>query len=334
MIRFCRFSFEEYPCENHWAEFAKFGACTGSFVRFYPDYKAFDWSLERDEAWQISFDQSTTNSGIFLKNYRNTIAYMIEVHRDKGQDADAYIFEFEQFIHKLCDECKFTHLIYERPITTEGFRSSQVLFQLEGMLRALVRRYPEFKTATLDCIENASWRSVVIDSKLYGGLTRKNQSKNALIDIYPWVRGYGDSIGTDNDVFEAMGVMFGWFICSYDNLGRPYVRGDRYPGNIGGFVLPMVSAKEVAEQLNEIGIKAEWRMQNPRKSTYENIAAAVEKYKVMCVEITDPATMLALCVECNVAWMEPDKMTIILVTANYMDRRLFEITGKEYHFVF
>ena len=334
MIKIGSFEFEPFESENHWVDFAVFGQVSNSTVELYERNSEVPLRLDTEDTWQLAMDQSTSNSGIFIKNYTNTKAYMIEVSRDKGVDADEYIFNLEMFIHKICEGCKFTHLVYERPIKCESFRSDQVLFQLEGILRAMVRRYPEFMTARLDYIENSSWRSVVVDTERFSGYSRKEQSAKSIEAIYPWVNGYCGSLGKDFDVFEAMGVMFGWFYNSFDKLGRPYVRGDKYTGNIGGFILPFQSAESVAKAFEEAGIKADWMIAHPNKSIYENIAAGIEHYKTKCVEIDDPVAMLALTIECNMKWLNPDKMTIVLVAANYVDKRMYDITGKSYHFVF
>lgn len=334
MIKIGTFEFHPFESKNHWVDFAIFGELECSNVEHFERYSAVTLRLDPEDTWQIALDQSTTNSGIFIKNYENTKAYMIEFSRDRGEQADDYIYDLEMLLHKISEGARYTHLIYERPIKSESFRSAEVLFQLEGMLRALVRRYEEFRTAQLDYIENSSWRAVVVDSDKFSGYDRKRQTVKSIEAIYPWTKAYGGSIGSDQDIYEAIGVMFGWFINSYDKLGRPYVKGDKYTGSIGGYILPFQSAEEVASEFEKLGIEATWRIEHPRKSIYENIAAGLEHYKVKCVEISDPVAMLALTIECNMKWMNPDKMTVVLVAANFVDKRLFQVTGKEYHFVF
>ena len=348
MIKILTLQFEELPSENHWITFAKFGSLIKYEQRYFDSYRDADefirsgedlslpLTLEDTDNYQIAMDQSTTNAGVFIKNYNNTRAWMIEVRRANKQDADDFIFDFEMFLHWFCKDGHITHLIYERPISNDNYRSSQVLFQLEGMIRSLVKRYREFKDAKLDFIENAAWRSVVVfdEYKQNRGYPQKEGSYRSIRETFDWTNIYGPSLGSDNDIYEAMGIMFGWFIKSYDALGRPYVRGDRYYGAIGGFCLPGYSAKDICEQLKAAGITSTWYMQNPDKSTYENIASAVERHKVVCIELTNSYSMLTLTIECNFKWTNPDKMAVILVAANYVDKRLFEITGKEFHFVF
>lgn len=333
MIKLCSFQFEELPSKNHWVDFAKFGSLLKFDLKWYDSYRDVDQSLSQESSWQIGMDQSTSCCGIVLKNYENTMLYMVEVSRSKGQDANDAIFDLEMFLHQFCKDATITHLIYERPIKAESFRSSQILFQLEGMIRALAKRYDEFKPARLDFIENSSWRSVVILEKYKDGTERKLASRLSIQEIFDWTTIYDESLGRDEDIYEAMGVLFGWFINSFDTLGRPYVRGDRYNGVIGGFILPFMSAEKVASQFKEAGIESVWAVQNPRKSIYENLVCYIEKYKVACVELTEAYAMLALSVECNMKWMNPDKMTVILVAPNYVDSRLYAITGKDFHFI-
>lgn len=333
MVKITAFKFDKLEAENYWANFARFGECTSYDTQVYNGMSDVPLRFDTGRCYQIGFDQSTSCTGIFIKDYENTEAWMIEVSKNRGDDASTYIFHLEQLLHKMFDGALISHMVYERPITSQSYQSSRVLFQLEGMIQQLALRYTEFKSARLDNIENSSWRRVVIRQEEKNNPHRKEASSRSIQAIFPWTQVYGATLGSDYDVFEAMGVFFGWFINSYDALGRPYVRGDRFNGVVGGFILPNVSAKEVADQLVAAGIKATWAMANPRKSIYENLVCGIEKYKVICVELTDLPSMLALTVECNFKWESPQNMVVVLVAANYVDEGLFAITGKEYHFV-
>ena len=320
--------------ENHWVGFANFGALSKFEVQWYEDYRDIPFKLSEYKVYQVGLDQSTSNCGVFIKDYENTEAYMMEISRDKDMDVDDAIFTIEMVLHQVCENGNISHLIYEHPIENENFRSSQVLFQLEGMIRALSKRYKEFKPARLDCIVNSSWRRVVIMDEFKKLENRKLATEQSIQQIFDWSACYGPSLGKDRDIYEAMGVLFGWFFNSYDALGRPYVRGENYSGTIGGFVLPGVGAEVVCEQFKAAGIDAAWYVQNPRKTIFENLASAVEKYKVVCVELTQSYAMLAMSVECNIKWVSPNCMTVVLLAANFANTKVFEITGKDYHFTF
>lgn len=335
MIKCGKFVFEEIPANNHWITFARFGQLLEHKVQGFNDWMSCDAvELDPEDTWQLAMDQSTSNTGIFIKNYNNTVAWMIEVTRGKGQDASSYIYDLEMFLHKIGEGCKFSHIIYEAAIDTGTYRSSQVAFQLEGMIRQLARRYQEFSTAKIDCIENASWRSVVIQKGMFDHLNRKEQTAESIRHIYRWTWEYGVSLYKDQDIFEAIGVMMGWFIHSFDPLGRPYVRGNGDSSRmVGGFILPTVTVETVVQMFKDQGLDSELRVANPSYSIYKNVTRAVEPFVTTCIEFRDKYAMLALCVECNMKWLNPDVMTVIVTDAAKMDSRLKEITGGEFHFV-
>lgn len=334
MIKHCLFKFEELDSPNHWVDFASFGELVDFKEEYFQDYQeATSLILDPEKCYQIGFDQSSSNTGIFIKDFKNTEAHMIEVQRNKGQDASEYIFDLEMFLHQLAEGCTISHIVYERPIKTESYRSAQVLFQLEGTIRSLGKRYPEFKSATIDNIENAAWRAQVVDKQLESVYGRKDVSRISINHIFPWTTKYGFSLYKDNDIFEAMGVLFGWFMVSFDPLGRQYVRGDRTTRTVGGFVLPGLSGEKVLGLLEEQGIKAQLLIENPNYSIYKNIAGAVQERGTVCVEITKPYTMLCMCIEANIKWMNPPVCTLILTDAATINPRLNEIAGGEFHFV-
>lgn len=333
MIKYQMFTFDEVPSKDHWVDFAAFSNNWRTEQRYADTYKSVEIHLDPERTYQMSLDQSSSNTGLFIKDFTNTEAYMIEIRRARGQDASDYIYDLEMFLHDIGEGCKFSHIIYERPIDTGSYRSSQVLFQLEGAIRALGKRYKEFRTAKIDNIENSSWRSVVIDKEYEKSYGRKEASKLSVNNIWSWTADYGGSIYKDNDIFEAIGIMFGWFYNSYDALGRPYVRGDKSSRNIGGFCLPCMDAKTVQKMLAEKGIEAEFLVENPKYSIYQNLVGGVKPHSLRCVEVTTPYTMLCMCVECNIKWLDPKVMTLIICDASTVDSRLKEITGGTFHFV-
>lgn len=333
MIKHHQFKFKRYDVEDKWVNFASFGEVLSDSQEYFDSYRESNIRLSPDEIYQVSLDQSSSNTGIFIKNLNNTEAHMIEVLRQKGQDASDYIWDLEMFLRDLCEGCTLSHLIYERPINTEAFRSAQVLFQLEGMIRSLVKRYKAFKSTKLDCIENSSWRSVVCNKALERVYDRKTLSKVSVNEIWPWTSLYGHSLYKDNDIFEAIGVMMGWFFVSFDPLGRPYVRGDRTTRTIGGYILPGITGEEAKRLLKEQDIEAKYYVENPQYAIYQNLAAMVKPHTTVCVEFTTKYTMLCLCIECNLKWTDPDVLTAILVDASTVDSRLREIANGTFQFV-
>lgn len=333
MVKHWVFNFEKLPVENHWITFASFGKMITVDGEFFESAASSSIKVDNESVWQIGIDQSTSNTGIFMKNYDNTEAHMIEVSREDGQDAGQFIFELELFLHNLLKDTTISHMIYETPILTKVYRSSRTAFQLEGMLCAMPKRYAEYKTTTLDDIENQAWRSAVVDKELDRVYERKVASKMAVERIYPWCSHYGFSLGKDNDVFEALGILMGWFLKSFDQFGRPYVRGAVSTREVGGFIFPDMPVSEMSKALEEAGVEHKVLIENPSYSIYKNIAASVKPYEVKCLEMTNPYAMLCLCLECNVKWEDPECMSVVITDAATCHPVLREFSGGSFHFV-
>ena len=77
MIKVGSFEFEGFESKNYWADFAVFGSVDYSAINFYDKWSDVTIHLDAEDTWQMAMDQSTTNTGIFIKNYKNTKAYMI-----------------------------------------------------------------------------------------------------------------------------------------------------------------------------------------------------------------------------------------------------------------
>lgn len=334
MFKYQKFTFDKIPVKRTWSDFPCFGKQLTTDGKVVAEDWEVDIKLNPEDTYQLSMDQSSSNTGIFIKNYDNTEAYMIEMARDKKnkQTAEDFIFQLEAFLHRLFEGQTLTHVVYEQPINSHSFRSAQVLFQLEGMIRSLPKRYPEFKIPKLDCIVNSSWRSVVIDDNITGH-TRKECSRISVQQIWQWTRDYGYSLGADEDVYEAIGIMMGWFYKAFDALGRPYVRGATATRTLGALVLPNVNGEQAIKLLEDQGIKAKLFIANPENPIYRNIAAMVEHYDVVCVEFSDPYSILSICIESNIVWVGYDKLTLIMSDAACVNAKLRDISGGEFNFV-
>ena len=89
----------------------------------------------------------------------------------------------------------------------------------------------------------------------------------------------------------------------------------------------------MSKEFSKLGLDTDWYVYNGKASLWSNIASAVEKQKVTCLEIGASYQMLLMCVESNMVWTNPEKITLVLVASNFVDRNLFKVTGDKYHFV-
>lgn len=325
--------FDMLPEHNNFTDFYKFGQVISYNIHEGTDLNDLGLDIDTSIIYDISFDQSSTCTGIFLRDLNNTAAYIIEVRRTKDMDADDYIFELEMFVNELTKNLTILHLIYEKPIKTEMFRSSQVAFQLEGSIRQWNRRYSQFKNCLLDNIEAVSWKSSIVNKEVWGSnYTSKEASKSSIIELFPWAGFYGSSLYKDNDGYEAVGIMFGWYFCSFDPLGRPYVRGDEYSGNVGCIVIADIDAEVLAESLNQSDVNAKWFVFNPKLSTFKNIMKGAEKYQISVIQIEDAYTVLCVCIEANVILPKSGKISLVVATPENMSASAKRIIGTDFHF--
>lgn len=325
--------FEKLPDFRPYVDFYRFGNIIDFHLTEGMDLKQLNILLSDNVIYDISFDQSTSNTGIFIKAHDNSEAYMIEVCKKSNTTPESYMYELETIIHGICKGHHFLNLIYEKPIKTNNFRSSQVLFQLEGMLRMLPLRYEEFKSTHYDNISKTSWASCVFDTERYGSnYSDKEAAKQSVIMHFPWTQWFGFSLGKDNDGYEAVGVMMGWFCTAFDPLGRPYVRGDSFNGNVGCTILPGFSYSMLYEELKKENVNAKWFVYDPKSSIFKNIVKAAEKDCVVLVHVDDPYIKLALSVESNLKLFDYEFFTLAIATPNFMTAAAKRVLGTQFHF--
>lgn len=176
--------------------------------------------LKKDLFYLISIDQSTSNSGIFIKSVDNTHAILLEVSKQSGQKSGQYIQQLE---HMLCWLNKWQNIVMvlpERAVLNNYYNTTKVLMHLYGMIRDLPECTPEYTFATVRDVPVTAWRAEVILPE-YEHCDKKTASRLSIQHIYPWLTNYGSSIGKDEDAFEAAGIMFGWMCRGYDPLAIP-----------------------------------------------------------------------------------------------------------------
>lgn len=201
--------------------------------------------LRKDLFYIISMDQSTSNTGIFIKSIDNTHAILLEVSKLGNQKSGIYIQRLEQMLRWLNMWHNIVMVLPERAVLNKHFNTTKVLMHLFSMIRDLPVCTPEYEFATVRDVPVTAWRSEVILPE-YEHCDRKTASRLSIQQIYPWLINYGMSLGKDEDAYEAVGIMFGWMCRGYDPLAIP-TNPDGYTS------LPMVAvAKQTFE--NRIGL--------------------------------------------------------------------------------
>lgn len=230
MIKFLEVSFEEklwdsYAKRGLYRDQLNFGSPKAYRADITANYSGMLPSngeplLDPNKFYMITMDQSTSCSGITVKSIDNTHVILMEVKKDSGDKSAGYIYKLEDLLDAMCDGANIAALIYERPVIRH-FQSTRVLFQLDGMLKNLPMKHPQFSATQIDQIPVSSWRACVLPHQGKGE-DLKLKVKQALLQKYDWLQLYGASIGTDNDVFDSIGILTGWMNRGYDTLGRAF----------------------------------------------------------------------------------------------------------------
>lgn len=289
MIKCARYVFPEKVVKSgilNWLETVVFYEPIGFIVDKVACVDDFGFNIEDDRYFEMSLDQSTTNTGIVLRSIDNCFVYLIEFSRNKRWSAEEYIIELERFLHILCEGKFIARVVYERPIKAKGFRSTQVLFHLEGMILQLGRRYKEFEGIDIVSVPVTSWRSAVVMDK-YKPYGVKTSVRCSLCEIFSWVADYGVSIGKDGDIFDAVGVMFG-------NLSREMKADfDRLGFNVDN-VQYSVAVVESRKRIDDSSYVTMY------DGNIESIKRLAEIYSVVCVRFPSKCEWRKFCLKNNI----------------------------------
>lgn len=208
-----------------------------NMVRFSEDYTCttqlfksiteVDKLLEKD-IYKVSFDQSTTCTGITIINSSNTRLYLIEVKRERGATSWMYTVGLEKFLIRQFEDCIVSDMFYEAPLDSKGYETNLVLHYLAGMLHTLPIRSEAFSYCQLNIVNQPEWWTAIVGKDVRKLGTNKELSKAAIVGSFPFLKDYGDSLNKDNDVFESVGVMFGGMTCRLDFDKEIYLDPIRY----------------------------------------------------------------------------------------------------------
>ena len=91
--------FEPLPDFKPYVDFYRFGNLIDFHVT---EGEHLEIPLRDDIIYDISFDQSTSNTGIFIKAHNNLEVYMIEVCKKSKTTPEEYMFELETVLHEIC----------------------------------------------------------------------------------------------------------------------------------------------------------------------------------------------------------------------------------------
>lgn len=202
-----------------------FGVLSKKHSKMFDDISECDVHLDK-KPYIMALDQSSGCCGVVFKSLDNTHVLLIEIKKKSKHKAIDAISLIEDVLHHIASSGVVPYIVYERPIKSKHFVSTRVLFQLEGMIKLLPKRYKEFELADPISVPLNTWRSSVLFGEYRDYSDKKFATHESICDAFPWVAEYGQTLGSDYDLYEAFGILVGWLLNYNDYLGRPMYTED------------------------------------------------------------------------------------------------------------
>lgn len=119
-------------------------------------------TLPKSMVYRISFDQSSSCTGIFIKSTNGDFYMMVEVKRD-SDDKILFYRDLKTLIYKLIHGVKVDLAIIEEPVPNmKQYTSGKILLELKGKLTEWLS---EFGVGKLQNIYPQTWKKYVVSKK-------------------------------------------------------------------------------------------------------------------------------------------------------------------------
>ena len=188
----------------------------------------FNLKLTKNTSWYVSFDQSTSCTGICLKAADNSFLILLDVIHDKSMTKDEYYRDLRRVIVNFAKGATFRIVVNEKPIpSNDKVHARNTLLELLGRLSTWLNDIPEFDHAQRGALFPQTWKSLVMDkSKGKHRSNIKAEIASDLVDVFPELRYYYDFYHTDDyDSFDALGILQGYLAYAFDEEGNPQIHG-------------------------------------------------------------------------------------------------------------
>lgn len=187
--------------------------------------KDFNIRLPKDMEYEIGIDQSTSCTGIYLQDTKDTINILLELEF-ANPDKKSYFRELFLLLRKLVIDIKVNLIVCEKPVPNmKQAYTHKVLVALFGKLESFLETEPSLQDSDLESIYPQVWKSKIIDkSKGKGRINSKVCTAEDLCDKKPLLRNYLIiSPAKDLDGFDACGILLGYKKCAFNSYGNPQI---------------------------------------------------------------------------------------------------------------
>lgn len=197
-------------------------------------YEDLNIILKKDRTYMVGIDQSTSCTGIYIRESAGLIDLVLDVKRD-GMEKETFYRELEGLLKKLLKDLKVGLLVHEEPVPNKKqYYSGKVLLELKGRLRDWVSKIPALEKASIVSIYPQSWKSMILDkqaAKESGEtLAKRGKVKSKIAQdvcrYTPWFNEYRERhFSTDYDAFDATGILLGYLQAAFNEDGTRKIYG-------------------------------------------------------------------------------------------------------------
>lgn len=263
--------------------------------------KTFNITLPSTRSYEIGIDQSTSCTGIFIKDNKDDVNIMLEVARANISEED-YRKELFGLIGRIIDGKEITLIVCEKPVPKfEQPHTFRVLTKFFSNLEIFLETNPNLSNTSLESIYPQSWKSRIIDkNKGTGRINSKRCCAEDLCDVKPLLWNYIDvSPNKDLDGFDACGILLGYKKCAFTEDGRPKIYGDvekrhktmvyyRYV-DISVMKTTEDFAQEILKPIRHVVnyLKPKFKVYNIDYNLLKNIKMASSKYQFTITQLPD-----------------------------------------------
>ena len=280
--------------------------------------------FDDNERYYLSLDQSTTCTGISIRNTEETVLCQMDFMRLQTPK-EVYFTQLEKLVSHLVKDLRLSLIVIENPIPVKNSKATPVLFKLAKDIKGWKDSIPEFYGVPFDTIYPQQWKEKVLDKKKgkyrYGV---KAEIAKDVSDIFPLLNNYRvRCLACDFDSFDATGIMSGYLRQHFDEDGNKVNFGSAvYNSKMHIFVkyLPSIEIKNTNLIMEGIPKKMpiEMLQYNSDKSFYDNLRMACSGYPVSCFSINDQLTYLNMLWESKESFNRNYNFVCVVARQGYM----------------
>lgn len=255
----------------------------------------FELILGSDRTWIIGIDQSTSCTGLCLRDFNNEFLILLDVKNSNPVDKVTYFRDLKCLLRRLTENKHISYLIYEKPAPKDMY-SSRVLQELKGKLEDWITDMPWLADTVVEGLFPQTWKKYVVDKR-----KGKNRSKSKiniaedLCDMFPGISAYLSryAFGNSYDSFDACGIVTGYLAYAFTSEGYPKIHGTIEKRHVSLVGYAWIDKDEVLSFPTTVLKQAKYTFAPKMKlmaldrKMYENVRMASSTYKCTYTVVED-----------------------------------------------